>query len=100
LGVAGLWCRWKNPATGEWHNSFTMLAINADSQPIFQELHRPDKKRPPDKQDNCMVVILNEYSCDAWLNEQAEKSREFFMHYPAEKLMVACIPKEAQAILF
>ena len=77
-----------------------MLAINADSQPIFKELHRPDKKRTPDKQDNRMVVTLNEYICDVRLNAPAEKSREFFMHYPAEELMAACIPEEPQAILF
>ena len=47
LGVAGLWQPWKSPS-GEWVNSFTMLTINADTHPIFRELHRPDPKRSPD----------------------------------------------------
>ena len=87
LGVAGLWSPWKDLATGEWHNSFTMLTINADTHPIFKELHRTDTKRPPEKQDKRMVVILNEDSYDAWLDAPAEKSREFFVQYPAEKLV-------------
>ena len=87
LGVAGLWSPWKDPATGQWHNSFAMLTINADMHPIFKELHRPDKKRPPDKQDKRMVVVLNEDNYDAWLDAPAEKSREFFVQYPADKLI-------------
>lgn len=65
MGVAGLWSPWKDPTTGEQHTSFTKLTLNADAHPIFKELHRPDKKRPPDKQDKRMVVTLNEDSYDA-----------------------------------
>ena len=100
LGVAGLWSPWKDPATGEWRKSFTMLTINADTHSIFKELHRPDKKRPPDKQDKRMVVILNEGSYDAWLDAPVEKAREFFKQYPAEKLMAVGLPKEPTAELF
>ena len=92
LGVAGLWQPWKSPA-GEWVNSFTMLTINADTHAIFKELHRPDKKRPPDKQDKRMVVILNEDSYDAWLDTPAETSREFLVQYSAEKLVAVGMPK-------
>ena len=67
LGVAGLWSPWKNPATSQWEDSFTMLTINADTHAIFKELHRPDPKRPPEKQDKRMVVILDEDNYDAWL---------------------------------
>jgi len=94
LGVAGLWSPWKDPATGEWHNSFTMLTINADTHPIFKELHRPDTKRPPEKQDKRMVVILNEDSYEAWLDAPAEKSREFFVQYPAPNLVVVGMSKK------
>ena len=86
VGVAGLWSPWKDPATGEWHNSFTMLTINADTHPIFKELHRPDPKRAPDKQDKRMVVVLNDDSYDAWLDAPVERSKEFFMQYPADRL--------------
>lgn len=57
--------------------SFSTLTINASSHPIFSELHKPDLKRPPDKQDKRMVVILNENSYDAWLDAPAYKSMPF-----------------------
>lgn len=37
-----------------------MLTINADDHPLFKHMHRPDLKRPPEKQDKRMVVILPE----------------------------------------
>jgi putative SOS response-associated peptidase YedK len=100
LGVAGLWSPWKDPATGQWHNSFTMLTINADAHPIFKELHRPDQMRPPDKQDKRMVVILHEGSYNAWLDASAEKSRAFFVQYPHSKLVAVGMPKKSTAELF
>lgn len=100
VGVAGLWNPWKDPATGQWHNSFTMLTINADTHPIFKELHRPDTKRPPDKQDKRMVVILTEGSYDAWLDTPADQSGEFFVQYPADSLVAVGTPEEPTAELF
>lgn len=85
LGVAGLWQPWKSPA-GEWINSFTTLTINADEHAIFKELHRPDPKRPPDKQGKRMVVILHEKEYAAWLNAPAEKSVDFLRPYSADRL--------------
>ena len=100
LGVAGLWSSWKNPVTGLQHNSFTMLTINADTHPIFKELHRLDAKRPADKQDKRMVVILNEDSYDAWLTTTVVKAREFFVQYPTAKLLSVGVPKQKTADLF
>lgn len=85
LGVAGLWQPWKSQE-GQWVNTFTMLTINADTHPIFKELHRPDPKRPPDMQDKRMVVILNEDSYEAWLDAPVEGSMEFMRQYPADRL--------------
>jgi putative SOS response-associated peptidase YedK len=92
MGVAGLWQPWKSP-NGEWIQSFTMLTINAYSHPIFNQLHRPDPKRPPDKQDKRMVVILPEAAYAAWLDAPAEQSVEFLRPYPAEQLLVVPEPK-------
>ena len=100
LGVAGLWSPWKDPVTGAWNDSFTMLTINADTHPIFRELHRPDKKRAPEMQDKRMVVMLNEDSYAAWLDAPVEKSREFFVQYPAEKLIAIGEPANQRADLF
>jgi putative SOS response-associated peptidase YedK len=93
LGVAGLWQPWKSPE-GQWVNSFTMLTINADTHPIFRELHRPDPKRPPHMQDKRMVVILNEDAYRAWLDAPAERSMEFLHQYPEERLAAIPEPNE------
>ena len=85
--------------TGEWHNSFAMLTINADMHPLFKEQHRPDLKRAPVKQDKHMVVILNDDSYDAWLDAPVEWSREFFVQYPADRLVAVGLPKPATADL-
>lgn len=96
LGVAGLWQPWKSPA-GVWVNSFTMLTINADTHPIFAELHRPDPKRPADKQDKRMVVILNDDSYTTWLDAPADRSAEFLVQYPASNLVAVAEQTTAAA---
>ena len=93
MGIAGLWIPWKSPED-QWVNSFTMLTIHADDHPIFKELHRPDIKRPADKQDKRMVVILNEDAYDAWLDAPPEASMDFMRQYPREKLVAAPEPNE------
>jgi putative SOS response-associated peptidase YedK len=91
LGVAGLWSPWKNPA-GEWELSFTMLTINADTHPLFKEMHRPDLKRPPEQQDKRMVVILPEAQYEEWLDAPAERSRAFLTQFPAKRLVMTPEP--------
>jgi putative SOS response-associated peptidase YedK len=92
MGIAGLWQSWKSPGA-ESIQSFTMLTINADSHPIFNQLHRTDRKRPPDKQDKRMVVILPEDAYSAWLDAPAEQSMEFLRQYPADQLLASPEPK-------
>lgn len=93
LGVAGLWQPWKSPK-GQWVNSFAMITINADTHPIFKELHKPDLKRPPEMQDKRMVVILNEDAYTAWLDARVDRSREFLTQYPADRLLATPEPKD------
>ncbi|MBT2321265.1 SOS response-associated peptidase family protein [Variovorax paradoxus] len=88
LGVAGLWAPWKDPATGQWANSFTMLTINADTHPLFKEMHRPDPKRPPHMQDKRMVVVLPEAQYEEWLDAPAERSMAFMNQSPAERFVM------------
>jgi putative SOS response-associated peptidase YedK len=80
LGVAGLWAPWKNPQTSLWELSF-MLTINADTHPLFQEMNRPDLKRPPEQQGKCMVVILPEAQYEEWLDAPTARSRDFLNQY-------------------
>jgi putative SOS response-associated peptidase YedK len=66
--LAGLWNRWVDKATGEVHESYTMLTINADSHPIMSRMHKPDPKVPADMQDKRSVVALEIDDLDAWLH--------------------------------
>ena len=56
--LAGLWNAWKDPATGEYVESYSMLTVNADGHPLMGRMHRPDPKRPPEKQDKRSVVVV------------------------------------------
>jgi hypothetical protein len=52
IGIAGLWDRYRDPA-GQWQESYTMLTIKADKDPLFREYHQPGKEKR-------MVVTLPE----------------------------------------
>lgn len=96
LGVAGLWAPWKDPATGEWRNSFAMLTINADTHPMFMHMHRPDATRPPDQQDKRMVVVLPPAQYREWLDAPAQRSMAFMNPYPAQGLVMTAEPLPAK----
>lgn len=66
-GLAGLWNTWLDRATGEVHESYTMLTIRADTHPLMGRMHRVDRKRPPDRQDKRSVVPLEPCDYDRWL---------------------------------
>jgi putative SOS response-associated peptidase YedK len=66
--------------------SFSMLTINADGHEVMQQFHQPkDEKR--------MVVILRPDQYDAWMHCPVEDAPNFFVRYPAEKLMAHAVPK-------
>ena len=90
--VAGLWSPWKDPVTGQWVNSYTMLTLNADRHPIFKELHRPDPKRPPNMQDKRMVAMLRDDELNAWLDASPADSMDLIRQYPAELLRTEAEP--------
>ena len=92
LGIAGLYER-RKAADGSWAYSFTMLTLNADAHPIFNQLHRPDPKRPVELQDKRMVTILPRGLYDAWLEAPPEQSMEFMRMFPADRLLAEARPK-------
>jgi putative SOS response-associated peptidase YedK len=65
--VAGLWNTWVDKATGEVHESYTMLTINADAHPLMSRMHKPDPKLGPDEQDKRSVIPIELTDVDAWL---------------------------------
>ncbi len=79
LGIAGLWDRYKDE-TGQWQDSYTMLTINADTHPIFQNYHKPEKEKR-------MVVILPDEHYEGWL--AGEPARAFMVPYPAENIVAS-----------
>ncbi|MFC7460739.1 SOS response-associated peptidase [Hydrogenophaga defluvii] len=66
-GLAGLWNTWVDKVTGELHESYTMLTVNADDHPIMSRMHKPDPKFPPDQQDKRSVVAIEAADVDQWL---------------------------------
>ena len=75
-GLAGLWNVWTNKATGEVHESFTMLTLNADNHPLMDRMHKPDLKRPPHMQDKRSVVPIELEDVDSWLFGTVEEAQK------------------------
>jgi len=77
FGIACLWDRWTDPASGERVVSFSMLTVNADNHPVMKQFHKPgDEKRTP-------VIIAPELH-DAWLSADATQATEWmtWAHMP------------------
>lgn len=75
LGLAGLWNTWTDKASGEVHESYTMLTLNADHHPLMNRMHRPDPKRPPNMQDKRSVVPIALENVDRWLYGTVTEAR-------------------------
>ena len=75
-GLAGVWNTWVDRATGEIHESCTMLTINADAHPLMRRMHKPDLKYGPDDQDKRSVVAIEQPYVDRWLHGKPEDVRQ------------------------
>lgn len=73
-GLAGLWSTWVDRSTGEVHESYTMLTINADSHPLMNRMHKPDPKLPPNQQDKRSVIPIEAGDVDQWLAGTVEEA--------------------------
>lgn len=71
-GLAGLWHAWTHPDTGEIHESYTMLTLNADAHPLMSRMHKPDPTLALDKQDKRSVVPIELKDVGRWLHGTAE----------------------------
>ena len=79
MGIAGLWDRYRD-AAGQLHESYTMLTINADEDPLFRDYHQAGKEKR-------MVVILPEGAYGDWLTAPTEATRDFLIPFPSDKLV-------------
>ncbi|MBH9553134.1 SOS response-associated peptidase [Inhella gelatinilytica] len=84
FGLAGLWATWVDKATGEVHESYTMLTINADGHSLMGRMHKPDPKLPPDAQDKRMVCVLEPADWNAWLAAPVQEAGQLLRCAPAE----------------
>jgi putative SOS response-associated peptidase YedK len=85
-GLAGMWNTWINKETGEVHESYTMLTLNADHHPLMNRMHRPDPKRPPEMQDKRSVVPIELGDVDSWLFGTVEQAQLLVKVPPVELL--------------
>lgn len=89
MGIAGIWDI--KPGGGKDGDglpllSFSMLTINADGDPLMQRFHKPgDEKR--------MLVILPPEQYDDWLHCPPERAADFFVRYPADRLVAHAAPR-------
>lgn len=83
-GLAGIWNTWTDRATGEVHESYSMLTINADGHLLMGRMHRPDPKRPPNMQDKRSVIPLAVNDIDLWLHGTIADASLLVKLQPAE----------------
>ena len=84
-GLAGLWNTWTDLHTGEIHESFTMLTINADAHPLMRRMHKPDPKLAAHLQDKRSVVPIEHEDVDRWLFGSLEQASQLVRLAPAER---------------
>ena len=67
------------------------LTVNADAHPLMSRMHRPDPKRPPDRQDKRSVVSLEPDQWDQWLNGTVGQAEELIMSTPGVKYVTTVV---------
>ena len=60
--------------------SYTMLTINADQDPLFQNYHQAGKAKR-------IVLILPEGAYGDWLTAPADATRNFLVPFTADRLV-------------
>ncbi|MBK6853268.1 MAG: SOS response-associated peptidase family protein [Burkholderiales bacterium] len=88
-GLAGLWNRWTDPASGELVESYTMLTLNADAHPLMSRMHKPDPKLPDDQQDKRSVIAIEPGDFDTWLAGDIGQARALMQLTPVELFAAA-----------
>ncbi len=83
-GLAGLWNSWVDRETGEVHESYTMLTVNADAHPLMMRMHKPDPKYGADEQDKRSVVAIELSEVDLWLRGDRDDVRRIVKPPPMD----------------
>jgi len=86
FGIACLWDRWTDPATGELVVSFSMLTVNADAHPVMNQFHKPgDENRTP--------VIVPDAQFENWLEASDAKAHAMMTWEGMTKLVASATPR-------
>ena len=88
FGMACLWDRWKDAASGEWVVSFSMLTVNADEHPVMCQFHKPgDEKRTP--------VIIAPHLHDPWLSADTAQATALMSWTHMPELVAMAAPRNS-----
>lgn len=71
-------------AAGRFHESYTMLTMNVDADPLMSRMHKPDPKLAPDEQDKRGVMPLYLGDFDQRLEGTVEQARTLMRLAPPE----------------
>jgi hypothetical protein len=77
-------------ATGEAHESYTMLTLNADAHPLMGCMHKPEmdprtkEKLPLELQDKRSVIPIEAGDFDQWLEGTVDQAQLLLKLAPAE----------------
>ena len=86
FGIAGIWDKWTDPATGELVVSFSMLTVNADEHPVMNQFHKAaDEKRTP--------VIIPAENLAYWLGADIPTATQMLSWANMPALQAAPHPK-------
>ena len=86
FGIAGIWDKWTDPASGELVVSFSMLTVNADEHPVMNQFHKAgDEKRTP--------VIIQAENFDHWLRADIPTATQMLSWANMPALQAASHPK-------
>ena len=79
-GLAGLWNIWIDKGTGEVHESYTMLTLNADEHSLMRRMHKPvlhpETKVPLPNQDKRSVIPIEAADTDQWLAGTVQEAKQ------------------------
>lgn len=84
FGLAGPWNTWIDNATGEIHESYTLLTINAEADPLMSRMHKPDPDLPPNQQDKRSVIPIETEDVDTWLVGTMDEAKKLLRLAPVE----------------
>ncbi len=91
-GLAGLWNTWTDKATGEIHESYTMLTVNADDHPLMRRMHKPDPKVGPDEQDKRSVIAIEAGHVEQWITGSNDDAKALLRAPAMEVLDAGPVP--------